>query len=175
VAAPAAGVRRLSVLEHISSFHTLAQIGVALAGFAGLAAAMGVSSEKSVAVFARLRGVVLNGLLLAVGAMVPILIDGFDLPYDLIWRIAAGVLLVLNWLGLLIGMRMYGAETTLSLVDKAFVIPLEVSVQLLLLTVILGIFSSHGEILIVTFLVLVLLQGIAMFLSFFDQVFYPSE
>ncbi len=148
-----------AMIDPIELFYVLAQIAGVFVGFGALIAVSGQQTmdelEKS-----SLTACVMVGLFVIIGALFPVLLMSYGVPKSSLWMIAAGVVLVIDWMtiwpqreGFLspIRDRRYG--------DAAFVYGLEFLVELPLILILLPVLEDHKVALYSTTLIVSLFQG----------------
>jgi hypothetical protein len=85
------------VLTESDTLQTIAEVSVALAGFAALAGAIGEREGPTGRLsFQRLRFVVLVGVLLLMLSLLPLVIAGYGVSPASVWRASSGAAFVLN-------------------------------------------------------------------------------
>jgi hypothetical protein len=148
-----------AMIDPIEFFYVLAQIAGVFVGFGALIAVSGQQTmdelEKS-----SLIACVMIGLFVIIGALFPILLMSYGVSESNLWVIAAGVILVVDWItiwpqreGFLspIRDRRYG--------DAAFMYGLEFLVELPLILILLPVLQDHSVALYSTSLIVSLFQG----------------
>ena len=161
------------MLTQADTLQTIAQISVALAGFAALAGAIGQRQDRESARlgFQRLRFVVLVGVLLLVLALLPLVIADYGLSLKSTWRAASAAAFVLN---LIAGYATYRgfASAGLPITDWfAYIIlyPLEVVAELSIILNIVSGLPEHAGALYLTYLLAALAQALAVFLRLLNS------
>jgi hypothetical protein len=155
---------------------SIAEIAVAFAGFAAIAGVIGnrqTASEHHD--FERLRGVVVASIVVVVAALVPIVLWRFGLADESVWRLASGIALIINLLGLVQVVR-GGTRSGLISTDRFYTriaYMIEAPIQLTVIANVLSLSPEHLAALYLAFLVLLLCQAAVVFIgllaSLFDQ------
>ena len=163
------------MLTQADTLQTIAEISVALAGFAALAGAIGDRQDRDGTrlSFQRLRFVVLVGVLLLVLALLPLVIADYGLSPTSVWRASSAAAFVLN---LVAGYATYRgfASAGLPIGDWfAYVIlyPAEFIAEISIILNIFSVFSEHAGALYLTYLFVSLAQALAIFLRLLDSAF----
>ncbi len=81
-------------MQHSEVLLTLAEVGIAFAGFTGLAALLARSRVDPKAHHARFRGMIENALIVVVSSILPLVLSPLGLPEAAAWRTASGVLAI---------------------------------------------------------------------------------
>ena len=145
-----------------------AEIAAAFAGFAGLAGVIGGrSAESEQSDFERLRSVVLASLVVVVASLLPIVLSRFELSDGVAWRLASGLALTLNILGMIQVFR-GGTYTPTGYT-------LEAIMDLALIANLLALFPAYMAALYLVFLVLLLCQAAVAFLGLLASLFGPTR
>jgi len=164
------------MITDIDILLSVAEIAVAFAGFAAIAGVIGNRQAASqYHDFERLRGVVVASVVVVVASLIPIVLSRFGLADEAVWRIASGIALIINLLGLAQVIR-GGRQSGLISADRFYTriaYAIEVPIELTVIANVLGLFPSHLAALYLAFLVLLLCQAAVVFVgllaSLFDQ------
>jgi hypothetical protein len=147
---------------------SIAEIAAAFAGFAALAGVIGRrSAESEERDFERLRSVVLASLVVVVALLVPIVLLRFGLSGFVAWRLASGLALALNILGMVQVFR-GGTYTPTGYT-------LEAIMDVALMANLLALFPENMAALYLAFLVLLLCQAVVAFLGLLASLFGPKR
>lgn len=162
------------MLAESDTLLTIAEIGIAFAGFAALAGVIGRRRDREGARFdlERLRTVVYVCLLLVITSLVPVVVAKYQLSDGNVWRSSSFFALLLNWVVLVVVWR-HANEAGL-VEDKStnwVVLSLEVAAELPLIVNVLGVLPSYAPASYFTFLFVVLLQTAFLFLRLLDSLF----
>jgi hypothetical protein len=155
---------------------SIAEIAVAFAGFAAIAGVIGSrKGESQRHDFERLRGVVVASVVVVVSALIPIVLSRYNLADQMVWRLASGIALIINLLGLAQVIR-GGRQSGLISSDRFYTriaYAIEIPIELTVVANVLGLIPAHLAALYLTFLVLLLCQAAVVFVgllaSLFDQ------
>ena len=81
-------------MQHSETLLTLAELGIAFAGFTGLVAVFGGARLEADARVhhVRFRGMIETALILVIFSIAPIVLSAFDLGDQTVWRVASGLL-----------------------------------------------------------------------------------
>ncbi len=143
---------------------SIAEIAAAFAGFAALAGVIGRRSAESEQLdFERLRSVVIASLLVVVASLLPIVLSRFSLNDVVAWRLASGLALALNLLGMIQVFR-GGTYTPMGYA-------LEALMDVALLANLITLFPQNMAALYLAFLVLLLCQAAGAFLGLLGSLF----
>lgn len=149
----------------VGLFVAMAEIAGVFVGFAALISVTG-RDEASPAQLAQVRAVITIGLVVIVAALVPIVLDGFDMPSSIMWRISGVLFLALVWVVIVLALRRpenrdtarRQARTTPGLAIVFWGV-LEVAIQIPLVLVILGVLPDRASALYTTSLVVHLFEA----------------
>ena len=143
---------------------SMAEIAAAFAGFAALAGVIGRRSAESQQLdFERLRSVVIASLVVVVASLLPIVLSRFGLSDVVAWRLASGLALALNLLGMVQVFR-GGTYTPMGYA-------LEALMDVALLVNLIALFPQNMAALYLAFLVLLLCQAAGAFLGLLTSLF----
>lgn len=135
----------------LSLFVAVAEIAGVFVGFAALISATG-RDEVTPAQLAQVRAVVTIGLVVIVAALVPVGLSAYGLPDAVVWRVSAGLFLVLVWAVIALALRRRenraaarSQAQTRPALAAVFWGVLEVAIQLPLVLTVIGVFPEHAE------------------------------
>ena len=165
------------MLENTDALLALAEIGAAFGGFAALVSVIRRESDtpaEAIHDLLRLRLVIASSVAGVAASLVPVGLSGYGLQADLIWRLAAGIFLVLDngiivsFIGAYKPVRGTFPPDRLAV---AFVSLLEIVEQLSLVAVILALPFANGPALYVTALIANICQAGFIFVRFVGSAF----
>lgn len=154
----------------------LAEIAVAIAGFAALAGALVDRAAPASHGITRLRIVVSSGLLLLLSSVAPMIVSDFGFSAETTWRVCSLTAFCMNALIFYQGISR-SVGTDLSIRDpSAFLVfwPTEAVCQLSLLANVFNLFPGMGGSLYLAFLFSALVQTSWIFLELLDSVLDSS-
>jgi len=163
------------MLPQADILQTIAEVAVAVAGFAALAGAFSsgrLDAQDVVSGFQSLRLVVLSGLFVLTAALIPLVISEYGLTASTTWRLSSGIVYGINLIALV---RNRNAIDSGFQENGWFALPitmiLEAACHAVLLANIFGVFGEFASALYLTFLVSRFAQMAMMFLRFFEIAF----
>jgi hypothetical protein len=152
----------------------IAQIAGTFAGFAALAGIVGRKARGSSRYdVERLRTVILNGVMVVVTALIPIIVEGYGLNEATVWRASSGLALVINW-ALGAAVAAFGRRSGLIAADRIYKwagLSIEVPLELALIANVFGVLSAHAAGFYLTFLYLALIQAVIVFVQLVNSLF----
>jgi hypothetical protein len=152
----------------------IAQIAGTFAGFAALAGLVGSRARASSRYeVERLRTVILNGVMVVVTALIPIVVERYGLNETTVWRISSGMALVINW-ALGAAVAAFGRRSGLLEADRIYKwagYSIEVPLELALIANVFGVLSAHAAAFYLTFLYLALIQAVIVFVQLVNSLF----
>jgi hypothetical protein len=164
------------VLPQADILQTIAEIAIAIAGFAALAGAFGTArseAQNSTAAFHSLRLVVINGLFLLVSALIPLVLFDYGLAASTTWRLSSGLVLANNLIGLV--RTLVKDEGALAQTNewnlRHIMWAIEVVCLAALVANVFAVFKEFASALYLTFLVAQVARVAMMFLRFFEIAF----
>lgn len=157
-------------------FVTIAEIAGVFVGFAAL---IGVTRRSDIGAsqLGRLRAVVTIGLVVVVGALLPIVLGAYDLAERTLWLIAGLAYLILNWVVIVLALRR--PENRRLAADQARTMPmgaaffwlLEIPIQVPLLLLVVGVSPELDAAFYLTALVFHLFEGALVLAQLvYDQI-----
>ncbi|MEP1471760.1 MAG: hypothetical protein ABJK25_12365 [Halieaceae bacterium] len=168
-------------MEAVDYLYTCAEIGVALSGFAALVVAIGQKSrgDSNATDIWYVNVIIERGLVAALLAMLPILLDGLGVPQNFLWSICSGLFAIyiftLAWRSYRTRVAWKDDYPVMSSGVFSILMLLGLCVMVLLIFHAFGIFleqSSWWYVLGVTWLLVSLGY---VFLMFLRSVFIPSK
>ena len=160
------------MLAQQDTLELIAEIAVAIAGFAALAGALADREAPDMRGFARLRVVVSSGLLLLLSSIAPLIAIDFGLSAESTWRLCSLGTFGVNALVFYQGISR-SVDVELPLKDaSAYLVfwPTEVICQLALIAIIFNLIPGAGGSLYLAFLYSALVQTSWIFLELLDSV-----
>ena len=155
----------------------IAQIAGTFAGFAALAGLVGRRARDSSRYdVERLRTVILNGVMVVVTALIPIVVGGYGLNETSAWRVSSGLALVINW-ALAAAVVAFGRSGLLE-ADRFYKwagYTIEIPLELALIANIFGVLSAHAAGFYLTFLYLALIQAVIVFVQLVNSLFASAD
>jgi hypothetical protein len=151
--------------QTLSLYVTLAEIAGVFVAFGAL---ISITRDADALVdrVARVRASVTIGLVVIVAALLPLVLDGFGVDEDVLWRVASLVFLLLSWSVIALAVRTRDNREVIRsearehpLASTFFWLALEVPVQLPLILAVLAIPPDLGEAYYTTALVFNLFQA----------------
>jgi hypothetical protein len=162
------------LLEIHTGLLTLAQIGIAMLGFGSIASALSNRfGAEGLAGFDHLRGAMLVGFVLISGGSIPLGVLGLGVEWHVAIQVSAGIMLVGTIALAYYAIRWPVASTTTP-IDKFLVFPAEVSTNIGFLAVACGLVGQHGPGVYLFAMVLQLVEGGIIFLTFFHKMLVPK-
>ena len=156
----------------------IAQIAGTFAGFAALAGLVGRRARDSSRYdVERLRTVILNGVMVVVTALIPIVVGGYGLNETSAWRVSSGLALVINW-ALAAAVAAFGRRSGLLEADRIYKwagFSIEIPLELALIVNIFGVSSAHAAGFYLTFLYLALVQAVIVFVQLVNSLFAGAD
>lgn len=160
------------MIEEANTLETVAEISVAIAGFAALAGVLGDDPVSKGRGYARLRVVVSSGLLQVVVAMLPVVGQHLQISEASLWRICAVIALLLTGAVFFQGFRLNSSSgVPLTGAVEYLGYGVAAACQISLLLVAFGVFPESAGFLYLLFLLLGLGQTAAFFLKLLDELF----
>ena len=152
----------------------IAQIAGTFAGFAALAGIVGRRAQGSSRYdVERLRTVILNGVMVVLTALIPIVVEGYGLNETTVWRVSSGLALLINW-ALVAAVAAFGRRSGLLEGDRIYKwagFSIEVPLELALIANVFGVSSAHAAGFYLTFLYLALIQAVLVFVQLVNSLF----
>ncbi|MEZ5558069.1 MAG: hypothetical protein R3E86_05905 [Pseudomonadales bacterium] len=163
-------------LAQLDALLAIAEIAATFAGFAALVTLFGRRRVEGSGAhdLLRLRLVITTSVVVVVTALIPVALVGYGLSDGLTWRLAAGVYLALDYLGIVSLVRSFRPVRGLFPPDRlavAVASALEVAVQGALLLILLGMFQERQSGLYISALVATLAQAAFVFLRLVESTF----
>ncbi len=155
---------------------TIAQLGGIFVGFGAL---IGLSRDRGVGLhdLTMIRAVVMMGLFTLIGALIPVGIDAYDVEANLVWQISGGILFLVNLASIYVQFadsdirKSYAAYARQNLFRAIFFWGvMEGSSQLLMISIIAGVFAALADAFYITVLIINLFQAAFLLVSqVYDQ------
>lgn len=151
--------------QTLNLYVALAEIGGVFVGFGALIS-ITRRDDASPDRIARIRGAVTIGLVVIVAALLPLVLSGYDLGQEQLWRLSSLIFLVLSWAVIGLSVRSRGSRDAIRVQARVrpwssafFWLALELPVQVPLILAVLAVPPDLGEAYYTTALVFNLFQA----------------